>query len=499
MYFQEIINGLHLILNWGSLLMICGGILLGMLVGSLPGLTATMAIAILIPLSFSIPPLLGIPFLVGIYKGGLYGGAIPAILVSTPGTGGAAATVFDGYAMAQKGKAKKAIQMSLVASTVGDTLSDIVLFMFMAPLAMVALYFGSPEYFSLFVFSLVLIAGVTGQSVLKGLFSAFVGLIVSTIGIDSVTGSSRFIFGNLNMASGMTFMTMLIGLFAISEILIQAERGLTLNKNVGVNTKYGKQDRLTWNEFWRVKKVIIQSTGIGTFIGIIPGLGAPIAAFLAYSFAKRTSKTPEAFGQGTLEGVAAPEAANSAVNGANFLPLFAFGIPGDIITAVMLGAFIVHGMRPGPDLFQNHAATMYAIIWGMVFANAFLLVMGWALSGIYAKIVTIPKNLLFPGILAIAAVGSYSVNNNMFDVKLMIVFGVIGYLMKKFEIPLAPLIITALLGRSIENSLVQSYIVLDGNLLNLFLRPISALFIVLALIILALAFMPKKNKNKSQQ
>ncbi len=209
--------------------MICGGIILGMLVGSLPGLTATMAIAILIPLSFNLPPLLGIPFLVGIFKGGLYGGAIPAILISTPGTGGAAATIFDGYPMAQQGKANKAIRMSLVASSVGDTLSDMVLFVFMVPLAMVALFFGSPEYFALFVFSLVLIAGVTGESVLKGLFSAFLGLIVSAIGIDSVSGSSRFIFGSINLASGITFMTMLIGLFAISEILIQAEGGLIKN------------------------------------------------------------------------------------------------------------------------------------------------------------------------------------------------------------------------------------------------------------------------------
>tara|TARA_B100000959_G_C14956869_1_gene614118 strand:+ start:507 stop:2009 length:1503 start_codon:yes stop_codon:yes gene_type:complete len=495
-FFQEIIEGLFLILNWGPILMICGGIILGMLVGSLPGLTATMAIAILIPLSFNLPPLLGIPFLVGIFKGGLYGGAIPAILISTPGTGGAAATIFDGYPMAQQGKANKAIRMSLVASSVGDTLSDMVLFVFMVPLAMVALFFGSPEYFALFVFSLVLIAGVTGESVLKGLLSAFLGLIVSAIGIDSVSGSSRFIFGSINLASGITFMTMLIGLFAISEILVQAEGGLIKNtKKIKVQSESGEKDKLSWAEIWGVRRVIFQSSAIGTFIGIIPGLGAPIAAFLAYSFAKRTSKTPEAFGKGHLEGVAAPEAANSAVNGANFLPLFAFGIPGDIITAVMLGAFIVHGMRPGPELFENHAATMYAIIWGMVFSNFFLLVLGWFLSKYYAKIVLIPKNILFPSIIAIAVVGSYSVNNNLFDVKIMIVFGVIGFLMKKFHVPLAPMIITALLGRSIENSLIQSYIVLDGNLLQLFQRPISAVLLLLAFITIVFSFIQSIKKR----
>jgi len=371
-----------------------------------------------------------------------------------------------------------------------------VLFVFMVPLAMVALFFGSPEYFALFVFSLVLIAGVTGESVLKGLLSAFLGLIVSAIGIDSVSGSSRFIFGSINLASGITFMTMLIGLFAISEILVQAEGGLIKNtKKIKVQSESGEKDKLSWAEIWGVRRVIFQSSAIGTFIGIIPGLGAPIAAFLAYSFAKRTSKTPEAFGKGHLEGVAAPEAANSAVNGANFLPLFAFGIPGDIITAVMLGAFIVHGMRPGPELFENHAATMYAIIWGMVFSNFFLLVLGWFLSKYYAKIVLIPKNILFPSIIAIAVVGSYSVNNNLFDVKIMIVFGVIGFLMKKFHVPLAPMIITALLGRSIENSLIQSYIVLDGNLLQLFQRPISAVLLLLAFITIVFSFIQSIKKR----
>ncbi len=455
---DQVLKGLTLILDWGPLGMLSAGILLGMLVGSLPGLTATMAIALLVPLSFSLPPLLGIPLLIGIYKGGLYGGAIPAVLISTPGTGGAVATVFDGYPMAQQGKARKAIQMSLVASSTGDAISDLVLFIFMVPLAMVALLFGSPEYFSLFVFSLVIIAGVTGDSVLKGLFSAFLGLLISAVGLDSVTGTSRFIFGNVNLASGITFMTMLIGLFAVSEVLLQSETGL--RDTALVNRSLGKgraeEDRLTWSEAWGMRRVILQSSAIGTFVGILPGLGAPIAAFLAYSFAKRTSREPELFGKGSLEGVAAPEAANNAVNGANFLPLFAFGIPGDIITAVMLGAFVVHGMRPGPDLFQQHAVTMYALLWGMLIANGLLLLFGWFLTSLYARVMEIPKRILFPAILAIAVVGTYSVNNNLFDVKLMLLFGLLGYGMKKTEIPIAPLVITALLGRSVENSAVKS-------------------------------------------
>lgn len=497
MSYEAVMDGLWMILDWGPLAMLAAGILIGILVGSMPGLTATMAIAILVPLSYHLPALLGIPLLIGIYKGGLYGGAIPAILISTPGTGGAAATIFDGYPLAQQGKARKALQMSLVASTAGDAISDVVLFVFMAPLAMVALLFGAPEYFGLFVFSLVIIAGVTGDSFLKGVFAAFLGLLVSTIGIDSVSGSSRFTFGNLNFAAGINFMTMLIGLFAVSEVLIQSEKAFRDRGRTSADLLGGAHEgnSLSWREAWGMRRVIAQSSVIGTFIGVIPGLGAPIAAFLAYTFAKRTSRNPEQFGKGSLEGVAAPESANNAVNGANFLPLFAFGIPGDIIAAVMLGAFVAQGMRPGPDLFTQHAATMYALLWGMIIANAMLLLFAWFLTSLYAKVVLIPKRILFPAILAIAAVGSYSLNNNLFDVKAMIVFGIIGFGMKKFDIPFAPMIITALLARSVENSLVQSYIVLEGNLMNFMSHPVAMIFFVLTgIVLLAAAISVKRGK-----
>ena len=241
-----------------------------------------------------------------------------------------------------------------------------------------------------------------------------------------------------------------------------------------------------------MRRVIVQSSAIGTFIGVVPGLGAPIAAFLAYTFAKKTSRTPELFGKGSLEGVAAPEAANSAVNGANFLPLFAFGIPGDVIAAVMLGAFVAQGMRPGPELFEQHTVTMYALLWGMIIANGLLFLFGWFLTTLYAKVVLIPRRILFPAILAIAAVGSYSLNNNMFDVKAMIVFGLVGYGMKKLNIPLPPLIITALLGRSVENSLVQSFIILEGDLGNFVHYPLAmAFFVLTGIILLSTAFKRK--------
>lgn len=423
---------------------------------------------------------------IGIWKAGLYSGSIPAILVSTPGTGGAVATMLDGNPLAKAGFAKKALQTSLVASTTGDTFSDLLLLVFMAPIAMIALLFGAPEYFALYVMSLVLIAALMGTSITKGLFSAFLGLLISTVGIEAVTGSSRFTFGNVDLMGGITFMTMMIGLFAVGEVFRQAAGGMKDDKTITNLLRHSKdhKDRLTLKEAWSLRRVILQSSVIGTGIGVVPGLGAPIAAFLAYTLAQRTSRHPEAFGKGSLEGVAAPESANNAVNGANFIPLLAFGIPGDIIAAVMLGAFLAHGLRPGPDLFQDHAVVMYALIWSMVLGNAVLLLFGWFLTTLFAKVILIPKRILFPSIVAVAVVGSYSLNTSLFDVQCMFFFGFLGYVLSRFAIPLPPLIITALLARGTENSLVQSLIVLRGDLTQFIHHPIALCFFSVALAVL---------------
>jgi len=482
------IQGLQMILSWGPILALSIGILIGFLVGAVPGLTVTMTIAMLMPITFQLSPLLGIPMCIGIWKGGLYSGAIPAILVSTPGTGGAVATMLDGYPMAKQGLPTKALQTSLVASTAGDAFSDLMLLLFMAPIAAIALLFGAPEYFALYLMSLVLIAALMGQSVVKGLFSAFLGLLISTVGIESVTGSSRFTFGNVNLMGGITFMTMMIGLFAVGEVLRQAEGGMRdepTAKGLLTGSK-NPEDRLTLREAWSLRRVILQSSLIGTGIGVVPGLGAPIAAFLAYAIAQRSSRHPEAFGKGSLEGIAAPESANNAVNGANFIPLLAFGIPGDIIAAVMLGAFLAHGLRPGPDLFQDHAVVMFAIIWSMVIGNGLLLLFGWFLTHIFAKVILIPKRILFPSILAVAVIGSYSLNSNLFDVQCMFFFGFVGYGLTKLGIPLPPLIITALLSRGTENSLVQSLIVLRGDFTQFIHHPLALSFFAVAAIVLGL-------------
>lgn len=497
----QMAQGLGLILDWGPLAMLAGGVLIGLAVGALPGLTSTMAIAVLLPLSFQFPALLSIPLLIGIYKGGLYGGAIPAVLIATPGTGGAIATVFDGYPLAQKGLPRKAIQTSLYASTAGDAFSDIMLLVFMAPLALVAGAFGSPEYLALFIFSLVVIASMTGGSVIKGFISGFLGVLVSLVGIDAVSGSTRFTFGSIDLAAGLSFVPMMIGLFAVAEVIENFER--SAQSRVGDALERFKQrrseDRLTWREAWALRRVVLQSSVIGTFIGVVPGLGAPIAAFLAYSFAKKTSRTPEAYGKGCLEGVAAPEAANNAVNGANFIPLFAFGIPGDVIAAIMLGAFVVHGMRPGPDLMVNHGATMYALVFCMIIGNAVLFGFGWYLSALFARVAQVPKHILLPIVLSIACIGSYSVNNNMFDVYVMIGFGFLGYALKKLGVPLAPFVITVILGREIESSLVRTLIVFEGHPTSIVHYPLaSILFLATAIVLLAAIISNIRSRRRNQ-
>lgn len=498
MMLDQFLDGLMMLLDWGPIAMLAAGVLVGIAVGSLPGLTSTMAIAILLPLSFQLPPLLSIPLLIGIYKGGLYGGAIPAILIATPGTGGAIATVYDGYPLGQKGYPRKAIQTSLYASAAGDAFSDFMLLFFIAPLAIVAGVFGSPEYLALFLLSLVVIATMTGGSIIKGLFSGFLGILVSLVGIDSVSGSTRFTFGSMDLAAGLSFVPMMIGLFAVSEVLESFQQSLKSGGQqvLGGLGKTRSDDRLTWSEAWRLRHVILQSSVVGTFIGIIPGLGAPIAAFLAYALARKTSSEPEKFGKGSLEGIAAPEAANNAVNGANFIPLFAFGIPGDVIAAIMLGAFVVHGLRPGPDLMVNHGATMYALIICMIIGNAVLFGLGWFLSGLFAQVTRIPKHLLLPTVLAIACVGSYSVNNNIFDVYVMIIFGFLGLLLKKLDVSVVPFVITVILGREIENSLIRTLIVLEGQPSSLINHPVASFLLLATVVALASAIFSRVKSRK---
>jgi putative tricarboxylic transport membrane protein len=480
-----LLNGLVTIINPYSLGMIFLGVLVGVIVGAIPGLTTSMAMALAVPVTFFMPPLLGIPFLVGLYKGGVYGGSIPAILIATPGTGAAVATVADGYPLSQKGKGKLALQTALYASVAGDFLSDIVFIVFIAQLVLLARYFGPPEYFAIFVFSLMIISLSAGASPAKGLLSAALGLLLSVVGTDTA-GQWRFTFGVVDLVSGFAFVPLLIGLFAFSVIIENIANADPRASVAPRNTK-GTGEHLTWRQMKTLLPTVLRSTGIGIVIGAIPGIGQPVAAMLGYSAAQRFSKHPEEFGKGSLEGIAGAEAGNNAVNGPSLIPLFTFGIPGDIITSVMLGAFMAQGLRPGADLFVNHGDTMYAILMGMVLANIVVVIVGLAVAGQIARLVKLPRYFLLPSVVALAVIGAYAVNNSIFDVGVMAVFGFVGYIMRRQEIPMAPLVITLLLSHEMENSLIRSLIIFRGDLLRFADRPIALGLLLFTLVLVALS------------
>jgi len=479
---SDILTGMTMCLRLDVFGMLGVGVILGVIIGALPGLTAIMAVAILLPITFFISPLVGIPFLVAITKGAIFGGSIPAILINTPGTGAAAATTFDGYPLAQKGKARKALEMALYASVIGDGLSDLITIFGIGLLAKLAMLVGSPEYFAIVLWSFSLIAVLTGESIGKGIISAFFGLFLSTIGMDPLSGTPRYTFGILDLHAGLPDIPMIIGLFAISEIFRHSEiieKGAA-KANEWVSKEIFKTEKpLTLKEFKECLRTILRSTLIGTGIGNIPAIGQVPSAFICYSVAKANSKHPEEFGKGSLEGVAAAESGNNAVNGSSLMPLLTFGIPGDVIAAILLSAFMVNGLRPGPNLFDTQGPMVYGILWGLFISNIFLLALGYFLLRYVALIARIPKFLIFPLVAALCFTGAYSVNNSLFDVLLALVFGLIGYAMDKFKFPLAPLLITFILGPLFEETLGQSLMMSDGSLLIFLQRPVSLIFLIL--------------------
>ncbi len=480
--------------SWINILAIGGGMLCGVIVGAIPGMTGTMAVALALPFTFYMSPITGILLLVGIYKGAIYGGSISAILIKTPGTPAASCTVLDGYPLAQSGKAGKALKMSLYASCVADLISNLSLIFFAGIIASFALRFGPPEFFALIVFSLTIIAGVSGKSLLRGLISGCLGLLLATIGLDLVYGTNRFNFGSPDLMAGLNFIPVLIGLFALPEMIQAASSGF---KKDGKASNIGSAS-LTWLEFRQSLKTIIRGSLIGVVMGAIPGIGGAPAAFMSYSEAKRTSKNADNFGNGELEGVAASEAGNNGCCGATMIPLLALGVPGDVITAVILGAFMIHGLTPGPLLFQQNIGLVYAIFMGMILSSIFMLIAGLLSIRIFAKIADIPKTILFPIVMILCFFGSYAVNSSMFDVLIMILMGFLGYFMLKVQFPVAPFLIAFILGPMFEDNLRRSMLLSHGSPLILLRSPICWFFGILTLISIFLLikrnFQFKKNK-----
>lgn len=434
------------------------GVIVGTIVGAIPGMTTPMAVALTLPFTFTLPPVTGILLLLGVYKGGIYGGSITAILINTPGTPAASCTVLDGYPLARKGEARRALDMALYSSCIADFISNISLILFAGVLASFALRFGSPELFTLIVFSLTIIAGVSGQQLLKGFGSAALGLLLATIGLDLIFGTSRFVFGQVNLMSGLTFIPVLIGLFALPEII----NFFLLKRKETIKSQLAGAGA-TLSDIKKSLTTIIRGSLIGVVLGAIPGIGGAPAAFMSYSEARRNSKNPEKFGTGEIEGVAAAESGNNGVAGATMIPLLALGIPGDVITAIILGAFMIHGLRPGPLMFQDNLSLIYALFMGIMLSSFYLLVVGKLSIKAISRIADIPRERLFPIVLVLCVFGAYTVNNTIFDVGIMFIMGALGFVMLRLAIPAAPFLIAFILGPLLEDNFRQSLLISKGS------------------------------------
>jgi putative tricarboxylic transport membrane protein len=489
---ENLVLGLYDLISIENLIFMNIGMLVGIIFGAIPGLSTNLGIMLMLPLTFAMNATCGILMLMGVYCGGTYGGSITAILIGTPGTNVAIATVLDGYPMAKRGQANKALTMALVASTIGGLVSSFVL-LFTAPLiSEIALKFAPPEYFALAVFGLSIISGISGESLLHGILASLIGYIVSTVGMDAISGTTRFVFDNVYLLRGLGLIPVLLGAFAVPSMLEKI-----LNREYETNFKniiaIKEKDRLENSELKACMPVITKSTIIGLIIGAIPGAGAAIAAFMAYNEARRTSKNPREFGKGALEGIAAPESANNAVTGASFIPLFTLGIPGSISAAAMIGAFTIHGMQVGPSLFRTQGPLLYAIMVGLIFVNIFMFIQGKFLSKAFAKIAKVPQILLIPGLMLFCVAGAYSNASLIFDVYVMLITGVIMYVLQKFSFPGAPFVLGIILGPLAEDNLKNSLVMSDGSWSIFVTRPIALAFILVAIVFTI--FSVRKNRQ----
>lgn len=457
------------------------GVAAGICIGALPGLTATMGVALLLPLTFGMETTQGILMLLGIYCGAIYGGSITAVLLHTPGTPASAATAIDGYAMARKGEGGRALGIVTISSYIGGLVSVACLILISPQLAKLALKFSSAEYFLLAVFGLCIIGNISGKSIEKGLICGCIGVLVASIGVDSVTGYMRFSTFNgkaiLNFLGGISYIPVMIGLFAMSQAFEGIEEIFQRDKVEAKITRVlpSRQDMKT---IFRIAPI----TGlVGTFIGIIPGAGADIGAFVGYDVARSMSKHPEEFGKGSPEAISGPEGGNNGVTGGALIPMLTLGVPGDAVTAILIGALTVKGLNPGPMLFTNHKVLVYSIFIGMFLANTIMFLMGMSGIKLFSKVLKVPKAILTPVIFILCVIGSYAMNNNLFDVGVMLVFGIVGYFFTKVKIPTSPAILGLILGPMAEKNFRTALLKSGGNLDVFFNTVICWVFIALIL------------------
>jgi putative tricarboxylic transport membrane protein len=481
--FPHILFGFEVALQPLNLLFCFFGVLIGTLVGVLPGLGPVAAISLLLPATFHVPPVASIIMLAGIYYGAMYGGSTTAILVNIPGEAASVVTAMDGYQMARRGRAGAALGISAFGSFIAGTVGVIGLAFMAPPLAGVALQFGPPEYFSLMILGLTVLTFLAGGSMLKSLMMACVGVIIGNIGLDLVSAQPRFTFGLDLLLDGVGLVPLVMGLFGIAEVLINLEEKLDRREIFQTKVKGLLPNRKDWKEStWP----IVRGSILGFFLGILPGGGAIISSFVSYAVEKKLSKNPEEFGKGAIAGVAGPESANNSATAGAFIPLLTLGLPSNAVMAILLGALMIYGMPPGPRLITSHPHLFWGTICSMYIGNILLLFLNLPLIGLWVKILKIPYPILFPLILLFCLIGAFSLNANIEEVGLMIFFGIVGYLLRKFKYDGAPLVLAMVLGPLMDNSLRQSLLLSGGSGMIFFTRPICLFVFALVIIILLL-------------
>jgi len=481
--FHDLFYGFGIAFQPLNLLSCFLGVLIGTLVGVLPGIGPAGAMSLLLPVTFGISPVTAVIMLAGIFYGAMYGGSTTSILVNIPGEAASVVTCIDGYQMARQGRAGPALGIAAFGSFIAGTFGIVGLMLLATPLAEFALKFGPPEYFSLVCLGLSVLIYLTQGSILRGLTMAGLGVFLSQIGQDVIQGTARFTMGFIGLVDGVGLIPLVMGFFGISEILLNLEK---VGERVILAAEI-KRLLPTWDDWRRSMKPIGRGTLLGFFLGILPGGGAVISSFVSYALEKRFSRHPEQFGRGAIEGVAGPEAANNSASSGSFIPLFSLGIPSNVVMALLLGALMLHGLRPGPLMLTEHPEIFWGTVASMYVGNVLLLALNLPLIGVWVQILKIPYKTLFPLILLFCLIGSYSVSANVFDIYVMLVFGVLGYFFRKFNYEPAPLVLAFVLGPLLEQNLRRSLILSDGSLQIFLSRPLSvgALFVSLFLLLSA--------------
>lgn len=494
---QHIIPATGLLFTLENILWINIGVFIGSVFAAIPGLSVILCVILFLPVTYSMTAIPGMMFLLGIYCAGGYGGSVSAILINTPGTPHAAATMLDGHPLSKQGRTKAALKIALYASTFGGVFSALMLLFLGPQVAKVAAQLGTAEYFMVCVFGLTIIAGVSGKSMIKGLISACLGLLISCVGSDPMTSYDRFTFGISRLYLGLDLAICLIGLFALVEIMAKAEKPLD---RLNLDASQIKDDGvITKDEYKRMARPVLISSIIGVLVGIIPGTGASEASWFSYNTARNMSRHPEEFGHGSVEGVAAAESANNAVTGATLIPLLTLGIPGDGTVAIMLSALMINGLNPGLSLFTTQGDIMYAIMLGLILVNIFMCLQGKFLTTLFAKVVSIPQEILTPIIVIFCFAGAYSVNGNYFDVGVALVFGILAWILRKLELPPVPILLGLVLGNMTETNFRRALLISNGSPGIFFSSVYCLIFLALILLAVGTIVRGKLKEKKANQ